>query len=76
MPYGIKITSAIFQRAIEQVIGIDIKNVICQQDGICIGAINDEELKWKTGMVLNKLKNAGLTINKKKKKYVLNTKTI
>lgn len=31
LPYGIKTASAIFQRAIEQVIGIDIKNVICQQ---------------------------------------------
>lgn len=65
MWYGIKSASAIFQSVIEQVIGSNIKNVICYQADICVGAINDEELKWKTIMVLNKLKNSGLTINKK-----------
>lgn len=60
MPYGIKTESAIFQSAIEQDIVTDIKkNTICYQDNICVGAINDKELKWK------KLKNAGFTINEK-----------
>ena len=33
MPYGIK-TSAIFQRAIEQFFGEDIKDMVCYQDDI------------------------------------------
>ena len=36
MLYGIKTASAIFQRAIKQVLGEDIKNMVCYQDGICI----------------------------------------
>lgn len=47
---------SIFGMAIEQVIGKDIKNKICQQ--VCIlCAINYEEVKRKTNTVLNKLKN-------------------
>ena len=38
--------------------------MICHQD---IGAINENEFKKKTDMVLNILKNAGMTINEKKK---------
>ena len=38
MPYGIKTASVIFQRAIEQVRGEDIKNMVCYQDDKCIGA--------------------------------------
>ena len=45
MPYWIKIASAIFQRAIEMVLGEDIKNMICYQDDICIGVTNENELK-------------------------------
>lgn len=44
MPYGIKTASAIFQRAIEQVLE-NMKNIICYQDDICIGATNEKELK-------------------------------
>ena len=56
MPYGIKTASAIFQKAIGQVLGEDMKNMICYQDDICIGATNENELK----------RNAGMTINEKK----------
>ena len=63
MPYGIKTVSAIFQRAIEQVLGEDIKNMVCYQDDICIGATNENELKKKTDIVLNRLRNAGMTKN-------------
>ena len=43
MPYGIKTASAIFQRAIDLVLGEDIKNVVCYQDDIGIGATNENE---------------------------------
>ena len=43
MPYGIKTASAIFQRAIEQVLWEDIKNMVCYQDDICTRAINENE---------------------------------
>ena len=66
MPYGIKIASAIFQRAIEQVLGGDIKNMVCYQDDICIGTTNENELKKKTDFVLNRLRNTGMTLNEKK----------
>ena len=35
MLYGIRTASAIFQRANEQVLGKDIKNMVCYQDNIC-----------------------------------------
>ena len=65
MPYGIKTASAIFQRAIKQVLGEDIKNMVCYQDNISIGATNENELKKKTNIILNRLRNAGMTINEK-----------
>ena len=51
-PYRIKTASAIFQRVIEQVLEEDIKNMVCYQDDICIGATNENELKKKTDIVL------------------------
>ena len=36
MLYGIKTASTIFQRAIKQVLGEDIKNMVYYQDNICI----------------------------------------
>ena len=65
MPYGKKTSIAIFQRAIEQVLGEDIKNIFCYPDDICIGATNENELKMKTDIVLNIFRNAGMTMNKK-----------
>lgn len=69
MPSGVKSASAIFQRLIENVQTGDIKNMIIYQDDICIGLTSREELKEKMDYVLNKLKKAGMTINKHK--YVL-----
>ena len=40
--------------------------MFCNQDNICIGATNENELKKKTDIVLNRLKNAEMTINEKK----------
>ena len=40
--------------------------MICYQDDICIGTTNDNELKKKTDIVLNRLRNPGMTINEKK----------
>ena len=65
MPYGIKTASAIFQRAIKQILGDNRKNMVCYQDDICIGATNENELKRKTDIVLNRLRNAGMTMNEK-----------
>ena len=45
MPYGIKTASTVFKRAIKQVLGEDIKNMVCCQDDICIGTTNKDELK-------------------------------
>ena len=67
MPYGIKTATAIFQRAIEQVLGEVIKNMVCYQDDICTGATNENELKKITDIILNRLRNAGMRINEKKK---------
>ena len=45
MLYGIKTANAIFQRAIEQVLREDLKNMVCYQDDICIQATNEKEFK-------------------------------
>ena len=55
--------------AIEQVLGKDMKIMVCYQDNICIGTTNENELKKKTDIVLNWLKNAGMTNEKKTRKY-------
>ena len=39
--------------------------MVCYQDDICIGATNENELKKKTDIVLNRLRNAGMTMIKK-----------
>ena len=56
MPYIIKTASAIFQRAIQQVLGEDIKNMVSYQDDMCIGATNENELKKKIDIVFNRLR--------------------
>ena len=76
MPYRIKAASTIFQRAIEQVLGEDIKNMVSYQDDICIGATNENELKKKTDISLNRLRNAGMTINEKMKNCMDNRSKI
>ena len=52
-------------KAIEQVLREDMKNMFCYQDDICIEATNENELKNKTDIVLNKLRNARITMNEK-----------
>ena len=65
MPYSIKTASAIFPKAIEKVIG-NVENTICYQDDICVGDLNEDDLKKKTENILNRLRDAGMTINTKK----------
>ena len=65
MPYRIKTISAIFPKAIEQVLEEDIKDMVCYQDGIRLGTTNENELKKKTDIILNTLRNAGMTIKEK-----------
>ena len=43
----------------------DINDMVCYEDYICIGATNENELKKKTDIILNRLRNAGMTINEK-----------
>ena len=38
--------------------------MVCYQDDICIRSINENELKKKTDIVLNRLRNAGMTNEK------------
>ena len=38
-----------------------MKNMVCYQDDICIGATNENELKKKTEFVSHRLRNAGMT---------------
>ena len=64
-PYGIKTASAIFQRAIEQVLGEDIKIMVCYEDYKYMCNSDKNELKNKTDIILNRLRNAGMTINEK-----------
>nr|XP_047140200.1 uncharacterized protein K02A2.6-like [Hydra vulgaris] len=70
LPFEIKTASAIFQRAIESVVGDIIPNMIIFQDDICVGAKNAEELKSNLNKILSKLKESGMSINKRKKKGV------
>ena len=49
-------------------------NIIIYQDDICLGASTREELKSKTEQVLQRLKQAGMTINRDK--YKLDYKKI
>ena len=66
LPFGIKTASAIFQSAIESVVGDVIPNVIIFQDDICVGGKNAEELKFNLKKILNKLEESGMIINKTK----------
>ena len=40
--------------------------MVCYQYNICIGATNENELKKRTNIILNRLRNTGMTINEKK----------
>ena len=64
LPFGIKTASAIFQRAIESVVGDIIPNMIIFQDNICVGGKNAEELKFNLKKILNKLEESKMIINK------------
>ena len=64
LPFGIKTASAIFQKALEHVIGpLNMKNLIIYQDDILVGAADEQTLKHKCDIILDALRNAGLTIN-------------
>ena len=66
LPFRIKTASAIFQKAIESVVGDPIPNMIIFQDVICVSAENAEELKSNLNKILSKLKKSGMSINTRK----------
>ena len=66
MSYDIKITSAIFQRGIEKTLLDNIKNKIVYQNDICLGVATQDDVNLNTMIVLDLLKEAGLTINSEK----------
>lgn len=39
--------------------------MLCDEDDVCLGAINKKELKRQTDIVLNWLRNAGMITNEK-----------
>ena len=64
LPFGIKTACHIFRRVIEKILLGKGDNIIIYQDDICLGARTREELKSKTEQVLQRLKQAGMTINR------------
>jgi len=66
LPYGIKTASAIFQRAIEAIVGSDNEMTVIYQDDICIGGKCLSDLRTRVKGILDTLKNAGMKINDKK----------
>ena len=74
LPFGIKTTSHVFQRAIEKILLGKVDDIIIYQDNICLEARTREELKSKVEQVLQRLKQAGMTINRDK--WKLNCKNI
>ena len=40
-------------KTLEQVLGEDMKNIVCYQDDICVRGTNENEFKKKTDIVLN-----------------------
>ena len=68
LPYGLTASSGIFQSVISRIL-VNIPGVICYQDDILI-MTNDEFSHNQTlRIVLNKLKCAGLKLNKNKCKF-------
>ena len=65
LPYGIKISPAVFQREMEKLVG-EHPNIIVFQDDILIGAEQPTELAKLRDDVLRKLTEAGVTFNKSK----------
>ena len=66
MPYGVKTAGAIFQAAMEAIIGEKTKNVIIYQYDVCIGAAIESELNKKVGEMIQALQMAGMTLNERK----------
>ena len=66
LPFRIKTTCHIFQRAIEKILLGKMDNIIIYQDVICLGAHTREELKSKTKQVIRRLKQVVVTMNRDK----------
>jgi len=65
LPFGIKTASAQFQAAMEKTIG-DLPNQVLYQDDVLVGAGSESQLNERTGNVVNRLNNAGMTVNDSK----------
>ena len=79
LPYGIKTAPAIFQKAMEKIIG-NLDGIIVVQDDILIVGVDQKSLNTALDEVLTKLDKAGMSINYRKtvhflmKLHILDTK--
>lgn len=64
LPFGISSAPEIFQRTMSKILG-DISGVVCHMDDILIHAPNKALHDARVRQVLNKLEQAGLTLNEK-----------
>ena len=73
LPFGVKTASAIFQRTIEKICS-GLEGVTVYQDDILVHARNEEELKQRSGKLLQRLSKRNVTINWMKS--IRNAKTV
>ena len=66
MSHGIKTAGAICQCAVEKTLLEDIKNKIVYLNDICLGVATQDDVNFNTKIILDLLKEAGMTINSEK----------
>ena len=64
LPFGINSASEIFQRTVSQILG-DLEGVICHMDDILIHAADQDTHNHCVKLVLQRLQDAGVTLNEK-----------
>ena len=64
LPFGINSAREIFQRTVSQILG-DLKGVNCHMDDILIHAADQDTHNHRVRLVLQRLQDAGVTLNEK-----------